>query len=82
VGKEKVNKYPTAFRKMALERLKTCRNATELAAEPESARFFKRRRAETTRSRSAPCESTIPEPHPLKRLGWLSSEEQRFPRLS
>jgi transposase-like protein len=33
VGKKKVNKYPTAFRKMALERLKTCKNATELAAE-------------------------------------------------
>jgi transposase-like protein len=33
VGKKKVNKYPTAFRKMALERLKSCRNATELAAE-------------------------------------------------
>jgi len=31
--KKKVNKYPTAFRKMALERLKTCRNASELAAE-------------------------------------------------
>jgi transposase len=33
VGKKRVNKYPTAFRKMALERLKTCRNASELAAE-------------------------------------------------
>jgi transposase-like protein len=33
VGKKRVNKYPTAFRKMALERLKSCRNATELAAE-------------------------------------------------
>jgi len=33
VSKKKVNKYPTAFRKMALERLKTCRNASELAAE-------------------------------------------------
>ncbi len=33
MGKKRVNKYPTAFRKMALERLKTCRNATELAAE-------------------------------------------------
>ena len=33
MGKKKVNKYPTAFRKMALERLKSCRNATELAAE-------------------------------------------------
>ena len=31
--KKRVNKYPTAFRKMALERLKSCRNATELAAE-------------------------------------------------
>ena len=33
MGKKKVNEYPTAFRRMALERLKTCRNATELAAE-------------------------------------------------
>ena len=31
--KKQVNKYPTAFRKMALERLKSRRNATELAAE-------------------------------------------------
>ena len=31
--KKQVNKYPTAFRKMALERLKSCKNATELAAE-------------------------------------------------
>ena len=31
--KKKVNKYPTAFRKMALERLKTCKSATDLAAE-------------------------------------------------
>jgi hypothetical protein len=33
VGKKKVNKYPAVFRKMALEGLKTCRNAMELAAE-------------------------------------------------
>jgi len=33
VGKKKLNKYPTAFRKMALERLKTCRNVSELSAE-------------------------------------------------
>jgi len=33
VGKKKVNKYPAAFRKMALERLKTCKSATDLAAE-------------------------------------------------
>jgi transposase-like protein len=33
VGKKRVNKYPAAFRKMALERLKSCKNATELAAE-------------------------------------------------
>ena len=33
VGKKRVNKYPTAFRKMALERLKSCRNVTELSAE-------------------------------------------------
>ena len=31
--KKKVNKYPTGFRKMALERLKSCRNVTELSAE-------------------------------------------------
>src|SRR4029077_13502220 len=30
---KQVNKSPTAFRKLALERLKSCRNATELAAE-------------------------------------------------
>ncbi len=33
MGKKKVNKYPTAFRKMALERLKTCKNVTELSVE-------------------------------------------------
>jgi transposase-like protein len=33
VGKKKINKYPTAFRKMALERMKSCRNVSELAAE-------------------------------------------------
>jgi hypothetical protein len=33
VGKKKANEYPTACQKMALERLKTCRNASELAAE-------------------------------------------------
>jgi transposase len=33
VGKKKVNKYPTAFRRMALERLKTCKNVTELSVE-------------------------------------------------
>jgi transposase-like protein len=33
VGKKRVNKYPTAFRKMALDRLKNCKNATELASE-------------------------------------------------
>jgi transposase len=33
VEKKKVNKYPIAFRKMALERLKTCPSATELSAE-------------------------------------------------
>ena len=31
--KKKVNKYSIAFRKMALERLKTCQSATELSAE-------------------------------------------------
>ena len=31
--KKQVNKYPTAFRKMAMERLKNCRYATELATE-------------------------------------------------
>jgi transposase-like protein len=33
VRKKKVNKYPTAFRKMALERLRTCKSVTELSAE-------------------------------------------------
>ena len=33
MGKKRVNKYPKAFRQMALERLKTCRNVTELCAE-------------------------------------------------
>lgn len=33
MGKKRVNKYPMAFRRMALERLKSCRNASELAAE-------------------------------------------------
>jgi transposase-like protein len=33
VGKKKVNKYPQAFRKMAMERLKTCKSVTELSAE-------------------------------------------------
>jgi transposase-like protein len=33
VRKKKINKYPMAFRKMALERLKSCRNVTELSAE-------------------------------------------------
>ena len=33
VRKKKVNKYPTAFRRMALERSKTCTSVTELSAE-------------------------------------------------
>ena len=33
MGKKRVNKYPKAFRKMALERLKGCQNVTELSAE-------------------------------------------------
>ena len=33
MGKKRVNKYPKAFRKMALERLKSCQNVTELSAE-------------------------------------------------
>jgi len=33
VAKKRVNKYPRAFRKMALERLKSCQNVTELSAE-------------------------------------------------
>ena len=33
MGKKKVNKYPMAFRKIALERLKTCRSVSELSAE-------------------------------------------------
>ena len=31
--KRKINKYPTAFRKLALERMKACRNVSELSAE-------------------------------------------------
>lgn len=31
--KKKINKYPTAFRKLALERMKTCKNVSELSAE-------------------------------------------------
>ena len=31
--KKKINKYPTGFRKLALERMKTCRNVSELSAE-------------------------------------------------
>jgi transposase-like protein len=33
VGRKRVNKYPKAFRKMALERLKSCQNVTELSEE-------------------------------------------------
>jgi transposase len=33
VAKRRVNKYPEAFRKMALERLKNCASVTALAAE-------------------------------------------------
>jgi transposase-like protein len=33
VGKKRVHKYPKAFRKMALERLKSCSIVTELSAE-------------------------------------------------
>jgi transposase-like protein len=33
VRKKKVNKYPTAFLKMALARMKTCKNVSELAME-------------------------------------------------
>ena len=33
MGKKRVNKDPRAFRKMALERLKSCRKVTELSAE-------------------------------------------------
>ena len=33
MGKKKVNKYPQAFRKMAMERLKTCKSVTELSVE-------------------------------------------------
>ena len=40
MGKKKVNKYPTAFRKMALERLKTCRNATELVHRTDSSFYY------------------------------------------
>ena len=31
--KKKINKYPTGFRKLALERMKTCRNVSELSVE-------------------------------------------------
>jgi transposase-like protein len=31
--KKKINKYPTAFRKLALERMKTCKNVSELSAD-------------------------------------------------
>lgn len=31
--KKKINKYPIGFRKLALERMKTCRNVSELSAE-------------------------------------------------
>ena len=31
--KKKINKYPPGFRKLALERMKTCRNVSELSAE-------------------------------------------------
>ena len=31
--KRKINKYPTGFRKLALERMKTCRNVNELSVE-------------------------------------------------
>ena len=31
--KKKINKYPAGFRKLALERMKTCRNVSELSAE-------------------------------------------------
>jgi transposase-like protein len=31
--KKKINKYPAGFRKRALERMKTCRNVSELSAE-------------------------------------------------
>ena len=33
MGKKKVSKYPMAFRKMALERLKSCKSVSELSAE-------------------------------------------------
>jgi transposase-like protein len=33
VTKRRVNKYPEAFRQMALERMKTCQNVSELAKE-------------------------------------------------
>ena len=31
--KKKINKYPAGFRKLALERMKTCRNVSELSVE-------------------------------------------------
>ena len=45
--KKKINKYPTGFRKLALERMKTCRNVSELSAElgVHRAQLYKWRRA-------------------------------------
>jgi transposase len=33
VGKRRVNKYPKAFRQMAMERMRNCENVSELAKE-------------------------------------------------
>jgi len=35
MGKKRVNKYPKAFRKMAMERLKNCQSVTALSEELE-----------------------------------------------
>ena len=48
--KKKMNKYPAGFRKLALERMKTCRNVSELSAELgiHRTQLYKWRRAEAT----------------------------------
>jgi transposase-like protein len=35
MGKRRVNKYPKAFRQMAMERMRTCENVSALAQELE-----------------------------------------------
>jgi transposase-like protein len=49
-GKKKINKYPAGFRKLALERMKTCRSGSELSAELgiHRTQLYKWRAMETT----------------------------------